>query len=210
MSKSDSKATPGQDPDTPAHAPTRSGETGELDGAEIRALRKARSMSLVELARRADLSIGYISQIERNCSTPSVKALGAIARALGVTIGWFFSAGSAGPGDEKGIVLRKQHRRRIGFRDGFVDYLLSPDLEGEIEMLLTHFSVGASTGEPYTHRGEESGLVLKGRLEITVGDRTFVLEEGDSFRFSSTEPHRYRNAYDGETILVAALTPPSY
>ncbi len=185
-------------------------DPGEFDGAEIRALRKARSMALTQLAERADLSIGYLSQIERNISIPSVKALGAIARALGVTIGWFFSGGHAGPAEEKGIVQRKRNRRRISFRDGFVDYLLSPDLEGNLELILTHFSPGASTGDPYTHRGEEGGMVLKGRLEITIGERTFILEEGDSFRFPSTESHRYRNVFDGETVLIAALTPPTY
>jgi quercetin dioxygenase-like cupin family protein len=86
--------------------------------------------------------------------------------------------------------VRKRNRRRISFRDSFVDYLLSPDLEGDLELILSHFSPGASTGDPYTHRGEKGGMVLKGRLEITVGERTFVLEEGDSFRF----PARSRTA----------------
>jgi len=185
-------------------------DPGEFDGAEVRGLRKARTMSLAELAQRTDLSVGYLSQIERNISTPSVKALGAVARALGVTVGWFFSGGHAGPPEEKGIVVRKGNRRRIIFREGFVDYLLSPNLEGNLEFILTHFSPGASTGDQYTHRGEEGGMVLKGRMEITVGERSFVLEEGDSFNFPSTKPHRYRNVFDGETIVMYAITPPTY
>jgi quercetin dioxygenase-like cupin family protein len=106
--------------------------------------------------------------------------------------------------------VRKANRRRIIFREGFVDYLLSPNLEGDLELLLTHFRPGADTGEPYTHRGEEGGMVLKGRLEVTVGERVFVLEEGDSFNFPSTEPHRYNNVFDGETIVMYAVTPPTY
>ena len=195
---------------TALRPPPLSVDPGEFDGAEVRALRKARAMSLAKVAERTDLSVGYLSQVERNISTPSVKVLSAVARALGVTVGWFFSSGHAGPPEEKGIVVRKGNRRRIIFRDGFVDYLLSPNLEGDLELLLTHFLPDADTGEPYTHRGEEGGMVLKGRLEVTVGERVLVLEEGDSFNFPSTEPHRYRNVFDGETILMCAVTPPTY
>jgi transcriptional regulator with XRE-family HTH domain len=185
-------------------------DPGEFDGAEVRSLRKARTLSLVELAEKADLSVGYLSQIERNISTPSVKALGTIARALGVTVAWFFSGGDFGPIEEKGVVVRKANRRRIIFREGFVDYLLSPNLDGNLEFILTHFDPGASTGDQYTHRGEEGGMVMKGRLEITVGSRSFILEEGDSFNFPSSEPHRYRNAFDGETVVMYGITPPTY
>jgi len=185
-------------------------EAGEFDGGEVRALRKARALSLSELAAQTDLSVGYLSQIERDISIPSLKALSAIAAALGVTVGWFFGGGNVGPADEKGFVVRKENRRRIIFREGFVDYLLSPNLEGNLEFVLTHFTPGASTGDPYTHRGEEGGMVLEGRLEITVGDRSFVLEQGDSFNFDSTEPHRYRNIHDGETVVMYAITPPTY
>ncbi|MEQ8497524.1 MAG: cupin domain-containing protein [Gammaproteobacteria bacterium] len=185
-------------------------ESAAFDGAEVRGLRKARQMPLTELARLTGLSVGYLSQVERNRSTPSVKALSAIAHALGVTVGWFFSGGGAGPREEKGIVVRHDNRRRIIFREGFVDYLLSPGLDGAIELLISHFKPGATTGEPYTHRGEEAGLVLKGRLEVTVGERSFVLEEGDSFEFQSSEPHGYRNLAEGETVVVYAITPPSY
>lgn len=184
--------------------------SGKLDGSEVRALRKARSLSLHDIATETGLSVGYLSQIERGISSPSLKALGAIARALGVTVGWFFSGGNAGPPEEKGFVVRKANRRRIIFREGFVDYLLSPNLEGQLEFILTHFSPGASTGELYTHRGEEGGMVLEGRLEITIGERSFTLESGDSFNFNSTEPHRYRNIHDGETIVMYGITPPTY
>lgn len=196
--------------DPPLASTPGDADTGQLDGSEIRALRKARSLSLHELAIQAGLSVGYLSQIERGISCPSLKALGAIARALGVNVGWFFSGGNSGPAAEKGFVVRKANRRRIIFREGFIDYLLSPNLEGQLEFILSHFSPGASTGEKYTHRGEEGGLVLEGRLEITIGEQSFILEAGDSFNFNSTEPHRYRNIHDGETVVVYGITPPTY
>lgn len=201
--------TPRRQPD-PHATPAPGDAVSRFDGAEIRALRKARQLGLTALAERTGLSVGYLSQIERNLATPSVKALTAIAAALGVTVGWFFSGGHAGPQDERGVIVRRDNRRRMIFRDDFVDYLLSPGLEGAIELLISHFKPGATTGEPYTHRGEEAGLVLQGRLEITVGSRRFVLEAGDSFAFASSEPHGYRNLDDGETVVVYAITPPSY
>ena len=183
---------------------------GDFDGAEIRALRKARSLSLTQLAERCELSVGYISQIERNRSTPSVRVLSRLAQALGVTVGWFFRGGSDGPADENDIVVRRGNRRCMHFREGFVDYLLSPGLDGKLELVLSHFPPGATTGEAYNHRGEEAGYVLRGRLEIRVGERRFELEAGDSFTFSSTEPHGYRNLAAEETVVIYAITPPTY
>jgi transcriptional regulator with XRE-family HTH domain len=202
----DGADTPGVEPEAAAN------ETGhsEFDGTQVRGLRKVRGLSLTTLAEKTGLSVGYLSQVERNISTPSVKALTIIAQALGVTVGWFFHGGEAGPKEEKDTIVRRGNRRRIIFRDGFVDFLLSPTLEGQLELILTHFRPGASTGEPYTHRGEEGGMVLRGRLEITVGEQNFVLEEGDSFSFPSARPHRYRNVFDGETVVMYAVTPPSY
>ncbi len=182
----------------------------EFDGTEVRTLRKVRQLSLAELAIKTGLSVGYLSQIERNMSVPSVKALTVIARALDVTVSWFFSGGHSGAEADKGFVVRRANRRRIIFREGFVDYLLSPSLEGTLELVLSHFKPGSNTGEPYTHRGEEGGMVLQGKLRITVGERSFDLDQGDSFTFLSTEPHRYENISDGETIVIYAVTPPSY
>lgn len=183
-----------------------------FSGDEVRSLRKARNITLTELSTASGLSVGYLSQIERNISTPSVKALTDLSRALGVTVSWFFNDGRQGPEDERGLVVREANRRKLGYGDlGGTDYLLTPSLDGQLELLLTKIQPGGSCGdEPYTHRGEEAGLVLTGRLEMWVGDRHFILEEGDSFNFPSTTPHRYRNACDRETVIVWAITPPSY
>jgi transcriptional regulator with XRE-family HTH domain len=183
-----------------------------FSGEEVRSLRKARSITLVELSRASGLSVGYLSQIERNVSIPSVKALTDLSRALGVTIGWFFKDGHQGPEDEQGIVVRKANRRKLGYGDSVgADYLLTPGLDGQLELLLSKIQPGGSSGDaPYSHRGEEAGLILTGRLEMWVGDSHFILEEGDSFNFPSTTPHRYRNACDRETVIVWAITPPSY
>jgi transcriptional regulator with XRE-family HTH domain len=179
-------------------------------GQDIRGLRKARDMTLAALAETAGLSVGYLSLLERDLATPSIKALHAISRALGVTVSWFFEAGEV-PAEERGLVVRRNRRRRLDYSAGVVDELLSPTLTGSLELLASRFPPGASSGdEPYTHAGEEAGVVLRGRLELWVDGRVLRLEAGDSFGFASTLPHRYHNPGTEEAEVIWAITPPSY
>jgi transcriptional regulator with XRE-family HTH domain len=179
-------------------------------GREIRGLRKARGLTLSELAEKSGLSIGHLSLVERDRATPSINALHAISRALGVTISWFFDA-NAGPAEERGVVVRRARRRRLEFSAGIVDELLSPSLEGSLELLSSRFPPGASSGDaPYTHVGEEAGVVMRGTLELWVDGKHFVLKAGDSFGFPSSLPHRYWNPGSEETEVIWAITPPSY
>ncbi|MFI5012317.1 MAG: helix-turn-helix domain-containing protein [Hyphomicrobiales bacterium] len=179
-------------------------------GREIRGLRKARNFTLAVLALRSELSIGYLSLLERNLATPSINALVAIARALGVTVGWFFEAGEP-PDEERDFVVRRARRRRLDYSAGIVDELLTPSLSGALELLSCRLPPGASSGDmPYTHRGEEAGVIIRGKLELWVDGKTFRLEAGDSFGFPSSLPHRYRNPGSDETEIVWAITPPSF
>ena len=180
-------------------------------GREIRDLRKAKSMTLADLSEACGYSVGFISQLERNVSRPSIKCLHDISRALGVSISWFFGDAAPALVEERDVVVRKGRRRRIEFDTGITDELLSPNLAGEMELLLSIFAPGASSGEEsYKHRGEEGGLVLSGSLELWVDGRHFILNAGDSFAFPSTSRHRYRNSSDQETRVLWAITPPTY
>lgn len=190
--------------------PESAEEIGVRLGLEIRALRQAQNTTLAQLADRTGLSVGLISQIERGLSEPSVKALHLIANALGVTIGSFFREE---PGGEtgNGMIVRRGQRKRLDYGGGLVDELLSPSLDGQLELLLCRLAPGSGSGpDPYTHVGEEAGYVLAGSLELTVDGITHLLQAGDSFGFPSTSPHSYRNPASQETIVVWAVTPPSY
>ncbi|SED28057.1 transcriptional regulator, XRE family with cupin sensor [Rhizobiales bacterium GAS188] len=193
---------------SPVEAPDQS--QPRLIGSEIRGLRKARGLTLTGLAEASSLSIGYLSLLERDRATPSIKALHAVSRALGVTISWFFQASDV-PEEERDLVVRRARRRRLDYSAGLVDELLSPNLNGALELLSCRFPPGASSGEePYTHAGEEAGVVIRGRLELWVDGRTVMLEAGDSFGFQSTLPHSYRNPGPDEAEVIWAITPPSY
>ncbi|MDM0031774.1 XRE family transcriptional regulator [Variovorax sp. J22P271] len=187
--------------------------TGALDderiGEDIRGLRKARRMTLADLSRRIGRSVAYLSKLERNLTKPSVAELQALGEALGVKINFFFHETNAA--SHRKMVVRKADRRKLSYADGVTDHLLSPSLEGELELLMSVFEPGSGSGETsYFHEGEEAGVVLAGALEFWVGDEHFVCEEGDSFSFKSSVPHRYRNNGAVQTVVIWVVTPPSY
>lgn len=179
-------------------------------GSRIRGLRKRRGMTLAELARLSELTAGYISQLERNLSYPSIPALFNIARSLGVTIQWFFASEASTAPEDQGFVVRRQTRLSVHYEDGVVDQLLTPQPNRQLEMLHSRFPPGAYSQESYSHEGEEAGYVLSGRFELWVGERHFLLEEGDSFSFPSQEPHRYGNPGEVDTVVIWVITPPTF
>lgn len=186
-------------------------DTQTIIGPRMRELRKAKGMTLKQLAEVSGLSVGYLSQLERQDADPSVRALNMIGKALGVGINWFFPDPEDLNNPEAEIVVRANRRRSLKFQSGVRDELISPNLSGQLEMILTTFAPGANSGETlYAHKGEEGGYVVKGQLELTVDDQVMLLGPGDAFQFSSQRPHRYANRSEAETIIVWAVTPPHY
>lgn len=181
-------------------------------GQQIRDLRKAKGLTIMDLAERIGRSVGYVSQIERNLSELSIPDVKRIAEALEVQISWFFHPTASVPVDERDYVVRRDNRRRLDFTGtGVIEELLSPSLGGDTELVLTRIPPHSTTGSEFvTRKAEESGLVLQGYLELWIGDRHFTLEEGDSFCFRPEEPHRVANPGDVETVVVWVITPPVY
>lgn len=175
-------------------------------GAEIRRLRLAKGLTIHQVAQRAGLSTGLISQIERDLTSPSVASLWQISHALETPIGYFLSE-REGP-----VVVRKDARKKIRLPASNVTYeLLSPDLQGKIEFLLVETEPGeAAQSELVSHPGEEYGFVIEGRLKVKLGDQEFILEKGDSVRFDSSIPHRFINIGRTRAISIWASTPPSF
>ena len=179
-------------------------------GTRIRGLRKARGLTLTELAQLSALTAGYLSQLERNLAYPSIPALFNIARSLGVTIQWFFASQTIPTEADEGYVVRQGNRQSIRYEDGIVDQLLTPLPNHQLEMLQSSFPPGAYSQQSYSHEGEEAGYVLSGRFELWVGERHFLLDEGDSFSFASSEPHRYGNPGKVDTVVIWVITPPTF
>jgi len=177
-------------------------------GKKIKKYRKLRNITISELAEEADLSVGMISQIERDKIGLSVSSLWKIAQALNVSIGDFFEEET--PGDK--YVVRKDNRKKIKVTDSTATYeLLTPDLSWNIEFLKITIMPGESTdNKKISHKGEETGYIIKGKLLIKWGEKEFILNKGDSIRLDSTIPHRYINIGDEKSVSIWAMTPPSF
>jgi transcriptional regulator with XRE-family HTH domain len=174
-------------------------------GQRIRELRRTRGFSLETVAARTDLSIGFLSQIERGLSSPSLRVLATIADTLGVGIAALFGTKAGEEGASDGVVIRERERAELKlWRTGISKQLLNPaGGDGRLNLFLVHMEPGGSTGdELYTHDGEEAGLVLEGEMTLTVDAETWTLKTGDSFRFASRRPHRFSNPSDARKSVV--------
>ena len=181
-------------------------------GHQIRDLRRAKGITIPDLAARIERSVGWVSQIERGLSEVTISALHQIAAALDVQVSWFFGQGAAPPADELGLVLRRRNRRTLDFHgSGVHEEILSPTLSGQLLLVESTFAPGASTGDrDRERRGEEAGLVLSGVLELRIEGKTLHLEAGDSFAFTRSGPHRCHNPGAVPTVVLWVITPPSY
>lgn len=178
-------------------------------GADIRALRKARGITLQELADKLGRSVGWISQVERDLSAPSVDDLRRMARFFKVPISILFGQPGA-PANEAGLIVRKGARRPIGSGDGgLVEELLSPDLTDDFEMVHSTFAPHSSIGETVTRPTQEVAFIVSGKLDLEIGGARFTVGPGDSFRIRG-EPHRWENPYDEPAIAIWVIAPPVY
>ena len=178
-------------------------------GRDLRALRKARGLTLTDLAARLERSVGWMSQVERDISVPSGEELNALAGELGVSLSTLRPATPISR-DEAGVVVRKNARRAIGHRaKGLVEELLSPDLTDEFEVVHSTFAPGAERKTPVTRPTQEVGYIVSGQLEITIEGQTFDLTPGDSFRVRG-EPFRWANRTDTPCVAIWVIAPPVY
>jgi transcriptional regulator with XRE-family HTH domain len=171
-------------------------------GARIRSLRRERGLRLAEIAAQTGFSIGYLSQIERGISSPSLRVLTTLASSLGISYPVLFRP-SPRESLLDAVVVRRHERGRLSlWRTGVEKQLLSPAPGGRLSLYEVILEPGGTSGdEYYVHQGEEAGVVLQGAVEIFVEDRTWRLGAGDSFCFASDRPHRFRNAGE-ETARV--------
>ena len=179
-------------------------------GSQIRELRKVKGRTLQQVADAAGISVGYLSQIERNQSQLPIGVLKKICDALDVHMNWFFQPSVDVPPEERDTIVRAANRRRLTFTGlGIQEELLSPNLGGPLELLMSTIEPGADSGD-YSHDGAEAGLVISGKLDLWIGDNYFALNAGDSFSFKSTETHRCANSGTEPAKVVWVITPPHY
>ncbi|TDK46239.1 helix-turn-helix domain-containing protein [Antarcticimicrobium luteum] len=178
-------------------------------GADLRALRKARGLTLAQLAETLGRSVGWLSQVERDLSEPAISDLRQIATCLDVPLSLLFGHASA-PAAEQGFIVRAGARRPMGSgAEGLVEELLSPDLTDDFEVIHSTFRPGARMQTATCRPTQELGYLVAGRLELEIGGRAFSLGTGDSFRIRG-EAFRWANPHDEPAVAIWVIAPPVY
>lgn len=180
-------------------------------GRRLREAREGR-YTVRELAAAAGVSAGSISEIERGRGNPSFQTLFRVSQALGLQVGDLIGDYETDGSAKSATVVRRHRRKRLQMgEDGLVHELLTPNLQGDLEMLLTVVPAGFSNEDDvFQHVGEECVFVLEGTLEVTVGDESFALETGDAITYDSGMEHWWRNSSGADARVVGAVTPASF
>ncbi len=176
-------------------------------GTKLKELRIAKNLTQEELADRAELSKGFISQLERDLTSPSIATLVDILQCLGTDLQEFFST----PADEQ-IVFHDQ------------DYFekIDPELKNKIEWIIPNaqknimepirltLEPGGSTYPDNPHEGEEFGYVLQGSISIHLGNRTYKAKKGEAFYFTPSTQHYISAGGKTGASLIWISTPPNF
>lgn len=167
-------------------------------GALIRARRRQLHLTLQALGEAAEVSIGYLSQVERDHATPSLGTLAQIARALGVNVDYFIGTPSA-----ENALTRAGHRRKFSIDGSSIVYeRLGADFPGNV---LSSFLMTVPPGyrsETVSHEGEEILYVLEGAITQRLDDEEMVMSAGDSLHFRGNRPHSWSNHTDEPARLL--------
>jgi len=193
-------------------APAREFSNISSLGTDLKALRKARGLTLVELSMMLGRSVGWLSQVERGITQPSISNLLAMSEKLDVNVSFFFGRPDEDGVNEgeKGLIVRHGSRRVLGnAEEGLEEELLSPDLDGSFEIIRSTFLPGSECGDTRRRDTEEAAYIISGRLDIFVNHAWYTLNTGDSIRLKG-EAHRWRNPYDAPAVAIWVITPPVY
>ena len=177
-------------------------------GDRLRQLRLLHGISQRELAKRTGVTNSTISLIESNTSNPSVGALKRILEGIPIGLAEFFAFEPEAP---KKTFYAAEELTEIG--KGAISYRqVGERLFGrKLQILKECYQPGADTGVvPLVHEGEEGGVVLSGRLEVTVDDVRRILGPGDAYYFESRRPHRFRCIGPRPCEVISACTPPTF
>lgn len=185
-------------------------------GARLKIMRTAAELSQRQLAERAGVPHAQISIIEQNKSSPSIATLRKILSGLNMTMADFFDSERRAPAgpffgpDDLLDLTGKLHALGAADPTGRMSFRqIGEAHRHNLQILHEVYEKGADTGESrLEHFSNEGGFVIEGALEVSVGDEVRVLYPGDSYLFDSRIPHRFRNVFDGRTVVISACTPP--
>jgi transcriptional regulator with XRE-family HTH domain len=188
-------------------------ESGTADhvselGARIRERRRARGLSLRDLAGLSGLSYSFLSLVERGQSSLTLSSLNKVASALEADVASFFSSDPVAEGHPLPHVTRAQDNGAFAIEGAERTYKLLSGRAPErgLEPLLVSIAPTETMETPFAHEGEEFAYVLKGELVFVIGGVRYRLGPGDSIHLASTVPHAVQNDGDEVAESVWVLT----
>jgi len=177
-------------------------------GAHLRAVRTMYGLSQRELAKRAGVTNGLISLIEQNRVSPSVSSLKKVLDGIPMSLSEFFTLDlSASPQ----VFFKGDELTDLGDRSVSLRLVAARRPNRSMSIMHERYAPGADTGaDMLRHQGEEGGVVVRGRVELTIGGESRVLGPGDAYYFTSAIPHRFRNTGNEPCEIISASTPPTF
>jgi len=175
-------------------------------GERLRLLRMENGLTQEELADRSELTKGYISQIERDLSSPSIATLIDILEALGTTLADFFNE-------------KQEEQIVFGTEDWFekiedtltIEWIIPNAQKNDMEPIIVTLHPLAQTEIDEPHMGEEFGYVLSGKVNLYIGQKKHIVNKGETFYFQATNTHYLQNASSRkEAKILWVATPPSF
>ena len=178
-------------------------------GPRLKTVRKYFQLSQRELAKKSGVTNATISLIEKNKVSPSVSSLKKVLDGLPMSLAEFFTFESEEITEQ--VYYKQSDQPDVGSGEIHFHLIGANRFNRKMCVLREILLPGADTGEEMLqHDGEESGVIMKGQIELTVGEEVRVLTEGEGYYFDSQMPHRFRNVGDEEAIIVSANTPASF
>ena len=174
-------------------------------GNKLKELRVLKGLTQEELADRSELSKGFISQLERNLTSPSITTLMDILQCLGTSIGEFFNEAP----DEQ-IVFGKHDyfvKEDTEYKNE-IKWIIPNAQKNTIEPIYLTLQAGGSTCPDTPHEGEEFGYVLQGAVSIHLGNKTYKAKKGESFYYTADKTH-FLSSKNGATLIWVS-SPPSF
>lgn len=176
-------------------------------GEKIKRLRTLNNLTQDELAKRCDLTKGFISQIERNLTSPSIATLMDILEALGTDIRNFFNEEI----EEKIVFTKDDIYDIIDENFGYsISWLIPNAQKNAMEPILITLQPNSKTKIDEPHEGEEFGYILKGRINLHLGKQLYKIKSGESFYFKSNKTHYLENSYSKPASVLWISTPPTF
>jgi transcriptional regulator with XRE-family HTH domain len=176
-------------------------------GERIRNLRELSNLTQEELAERAGLTKGFISQIERDLTSISLDSFIQILAALDENVSDFFRDAS---GEEKivyreidRVVIEKEKIQRF-------ELLVPGSTNRRLEPILLTLRKGQVTPQERPHEGEEFGYVLRGKVTLRFGKEVLKLKRGECFYLSAEKEHWLQNTSSKEAVILWVTSPPSF